>query len=637
MILVLLVALLALGLKSWLIAQRAQALYADARALATTVEPGLDANAIVEAGPLLSRLRADAAALREEAGPLLPVGPLLAWVPTYGPAIAAAGPLLDAAVELSAAADDGYAGLAPLLSGNKTGQPLGRAIVAQLSAEQPRLMRSRAAAARALELWPQLPIDALPAGLQPQLARLGTFLPEMIEGLDLAIAAPQLLGSAGPREYLIYAQNPDELRPTGGFISAAGTVTLSGGVFADVTLSDTSQLDDPTQYAYPDPPAALRRYMGIDQWLLRDSNWSPDFPTAARTGMELYEHMRGEPVGGVVALNPAALRLILGAIGPLSVEGTTVSADTLISYIRQGYDGEQGDGAQPWVVGRKSFLGPLATAIVARLEGPAGVDLPSLANAIEQALDARHMQVVLREPAAARLLARRGWDGALRVGHQDFLMVADANLGYNKVNPNIRQAITYTVDLSDLGAPLADLRVSYTHVLQDAAPCDQKRGFEVAAQIARYEDWMTGCYWNYSRVLSPRGARLIGGAAEPTPGTWMVTGEDVPGTPATLDEEAGASVMATFFVVPAGAQRETSLRYHLPPVTVAAPDGGWSYRLMVQKQSGSEDMPVTVRVRLPAGSALQAAFPTAELDSATGLVTLTFRLTQDQPIALTFR
>ena len=56
--------------------------------------------------------------------------------------------------------------------------------------------------------------------------KLDALLPLAQVGVDAALAAPEALGQNGPRTYLILAQNEDELRPTGGFISGAGRMTL---------------------------------------------------------------------------------------------------------------------------------------------------------------------------------------------------------------------------------------------------------------------------------------------------------------------------------------------------------------------------------------------------------------------------
>jgi hypothetical protein len=63
--------------------------------------------------------------------------------------------------------------------------------------------------------------------------------------LDGALSAPDLLGWSQPRTYLILAQNDDELRPTGGFITAIGVCASTTARYRDalraVVRGDTSR------------------------------------------------------------------------------------------------------------------------------------------------------------------------------------------------------------------------------------------------------------------------------------------------------------------------------------------------------------------------------------------------------------
>ena len=67
------------------------------------------------------------------------------------------------------------------------------------------------------------------------------------------------LGLWTPRSYLILAQNPDELRPTGGFITGVALVTGSRGRLVAFELSDANLVDDYAHVAYPAPPEPLER------------------------------------------------------------------------------------------------------------------------------------------------------------------------------------------------------------------------------------------------------------------------------------------------------------------------------------------------------------------------------------------
>lgn len=606
---VLVIVLALLALKGWLLYRQVHQLHADVQALSALAGRPLDAATLAEAGPLFAQARADAVALRGGAGPLLPVASLLGWLPRYGPTLAAAEPLLDLAVALTVAADESYTALAPLVLAGESSLLAGPRLAAGLAAEQPRLVRARVELARAGEISGQIAVETLPPALVEPLARIGAHLPDALDALDLAIALPDLAGVGGVRSYLVYAQNPDELRPTGGFISAIGTLSVEDGRIIALSLRDSGLVDEPGRVVYPEPPEPLYRYLGFELWLLRDSNWSPDFPTAARTGLALYRLIAGAELDGVIAVNPEALRLLIEVTGPLSIAGAPVTAANLVEYLREGGPAPAGAAGESWVMRRKAFLSDLAAGLKARLDEPAGLDPAALAAAVQRMLDERHLQVYLRQPSAARVLARRGWDGAVRTGDHDFLMLVDANLGYNKINPRIDTAITYSVDLAAPAAPGAELTVRYTHRLPPAELCDQSLGERSVLQITSYADWMTGCYWTYSRVLSPRGTRLISATAHPTPPAWMLTGAGDPGLALPAGDDGGASVTGAFLVVPQGGVLERRLHFQLPATVLHVEGDGWRYRLLVQKQAGSVAVPVTVEVRLPPGAVLRTSSP----------------------------
>lgn len=72
--------------------------------------------------------------------------------------------------------------------------------------------------------------------------------------------------------------------------------------------------------------------------------------------------------------------------------------------------------------------------------------------------------------------------------------------------------------------------------------------------------------------------------------------------------EGGASVFAGIFVLPPAQSVTIEMSYELPPdVVVAAPDGGWNYQLRVQKQPGTEAVPIEIEVLLPEGYAIEGA------------------------------
>ena len=213
------------------------------------------------------------------------------------------------------------------------------------------------------------------------------------------------------------------------------------------------------------------------------------------------------------------------------------------------------------------------------------------------------------------------------------MLVVDANVGYNKVNGHIEQRMAYTVDLSDPRSPVATLMISHTNRLNTTGPCRQWRG---DAGPLRYAQVADNCYWNYLRVLVPRGSQLVGIRTNPVPGEWMLSGRGDTGTVTVSQGEAGTHVLSTFLVVPFDETRVTVLRYRLPPGVLTEEAYGQHYRLKLQKQSGREAIPVTLQIDLPPQATLISAAPTPSRVSDHSLV-IDLDLARDQTVDVIFR
>jgi len=410
---------------------------------------------------------------------------------------------------------------------------------------------------------------------------------------------PDVLGLRAPRHYLIVAQNQDELRPTGGFITGVALVTVAGGRPTAFSLTDANAVDDFTRGPYPAPPAPLQRYMLSELWVLRDANWSPDFPAAAQTMRELYALGQGQAVDGVIAFDQTALQRLLAVLGPVEVAALAepVTAENFLDLMRQAWSDTP---PAEWGTERKEFMGPLAQALLARLTatrdpgtflalGRAGLDL----------LAERHVLIALPEPPVAGFLAQRGWDGAVRPGDHDFLMVVDANLGFNKVNAAIAQYLAYHVDLTNPAAPLATLTVTYTNTVPTAKACVH---FGVANASTQYGDYLNDCYWDYWRVLLPGGAAVLSAPANAVPGAELLSGQ-ADRAPAEIGPgPAGTTQVAGLFVLAPLAAHTTGLTYQLPPAALDTTRRGQAvYRLHVQKQAGTGALPLALTLTVPAG------------------------------------
>ena len=556
---------------------------------------------------LVRDLRADVVALDRRAGVLVRFAPILGWLPSLGGDMQAAPHLLAVADGMTDAGVLVCDTFEPLLvsfeSEDRSGFSLEDA-VPLLAEKSPDLNRALTAVGLAQDGWEQVETGSLSPWVAEKTGPLEWAIPLLRAGLAAATVAPDLLGIDEPQTYLVLALNEDELRPGGGLISGVGEVRLEDGRLEAMTFRDSYAVDDFDQ-PYPDPPEPLRRYLGLDLWVFRDSNWSPDFPTAAQQAIPLYRPGHPVAVDGMVALDQRALVSLVGALGPVEVEGAEapVTGETVIAYIRQAWAPEDGSIGRGWWKQRKAFMGVLATAVWDRVQS-GQVDWISLANTLMRLLGEKHLLIWSSHPTVAAILAEQGWDGAMRPGTLDFLMLVDANVGYNKASGRVQESMSYQVDLHQSPAE-AIFTVVYTHTSRVEIPCNHEDRYEFP-----YEQMMDRCYWNYLRVYVPQGSHLVDATRIPIPGDALYSGDGESGEVMVQPTEEGPWLtFAALDVLPPASTHTRVFTWTLPVGVIQWDQGEGSYTLRVQKQPGSRNRQLSVRVRVPEGSTLLGTSP----------------------------
>jgi hypothetical protein len=585
---------------------------------------------------LAQDLRDDIITVKQEVGLLVTAAPLFGWLPHFGGDLQVAPQLLATADGLSEAGAIACAALAPMLDAfDQSGTPSGgfsiEQVVRMLADHRSDLDRAVVAANRSQAAWVHVDYRRLSPSLARRAELLDRSLPLVRAGVGLLSIAPDLLGVNGQRTYLIVAQNEDELRATGGYITGVGEVQLQGGHLAAMTFRDSYAVDDFSQ-PYPDPPEPLYRYMQIDQWVFRDSNWSPDFPTTAQQIVSLYRHGYPLRVDGVIALDQHGLQELVGALGPLDVKeaDAPITGENIIAYIRRAWAPSDGVLTGQWWSQRKSFMGPLAEAAWERIKnGQFGAVV--LGQTIVRMLEQKHVLIYSRDARAAKLLAERGWNGALRFDSGDALMVVDSNVGYNKSNARIREELAYQVDLRS-PTPQATLTLTYTHTSKANYPCKPEIRYDPV-----YEQAMDRCYFDYLRVYVPPGSQLLDATRISVPGQALFSGKSEPGSVSARPAMEGPGIVfEVMAVLPTAATQTRAFMWALPPNVVKWEESDGWYLLHVQKQPGTLGHPLTVRVRLPEKSTLVEAMPEQIVWEGEWLV-YQATLERDQDIRLHFR
>lgn len=616
-----------LGWTGWKLYGYARRLQANVGQLQALAAPGaldkIQPADLLALQPQIAALDDDIQGLARTVQPFMFITPALGWLPRIGPEAAQAQPVLALATHTSAAGRLAFDGLTPVLSAWQDKQAAGsltERIIPALAAAAPQFEQVAARLDMAAAARRQINTTGFSARPQGLLDRFDAALPllqTLVAGAELA---PALLGAEAPRSYLLVAQNNDELRAAGGFISGIGILRLDKGqISAD--LQDAYSVDN-WALPHPDAPAPLARFMQADVLALRDANWSPDFPSSAQVIQGLYQLNKNVGVDGVIAFDLNFVQALVGALEPLNMPGyqRPLTGGNVITAMRtiwaQPLDSETtvtptSGGGSDWWKHRKDFMGDLMRATLEKAQG-GDIRPGSLLFAIKEALDRRHLLISVNDPAVQALLAESGWNGALQPGSGDFVALVDSNVGWNKVNGRVEQTLAYTVTLSADGAAQAELVVTYHH----PAAATLTSCVHEARYGNTYEDMMERCFFDYVRLFAPEGAVL------------RTTDGLEPGTTGAAPGERGTSEMHGYFVMLPGSTHTVRFVYDLPPQVFQ--QGG--YTLRIQKQPGTRAWPLQVTVRLPADGSWQATPTDAQVQA--GLVTWRTTLAQDRSLVV---
>ncbi len=295
---------------------------------------------------------------------------------------------------------------------------------------------------------------------------------------------PSIAGSQGEqKKYLILFQNNNELRPTGGFLTAYSIVLIENGKIFPEKSDDIYELDQKFSKRIP-IPESLGRYLTTEKyWNLRDMNISPDFKVSMDTFFEHYQSVRGEPedVDGIIAVDTLVLTKLLEVLGPVEVPGYgTFSAQNdsrcdcpqvvyaLSEIITKPTPYHRED--------RKGILGPMMSAILQKTYGAPKQHWPELFALLWDSIQARSVQMYFMDETAQRAAQNANAAGRLTLEeNSDFLAIVDANLGGAKSNLFTESEIKLTIDGPENGYLTNNLEITYKNT-RKADNCNLEAG-----------------------------------------------------------------------------------------------------------------------------------------------------------------
>ena len=635
-----------LGVKGWRIGRAVQSLLAQQAAAESLIAEGITGIDPTQANEMVQTIRQNVVTLHQETAVFMPLTPYLGWLPKVGPLAVAAPHLMEMADAGTETAVYAYDGLKPALTllqaETNSGAPLPQ-LVNILAEARPNLALAQQSFQRVVVARNQISNEEqFPEQIQTAFQLFDEWLPLAQDGLIMVQVLPNILGHEEQRNYLLLAQNEDELRATGGFISGIGLLTLDNGDILSLDFQDASTFDleslavNSASYDYP--PQPLQELMGLDYLLLRDANYWPDFPISAQKAIELYQIGRPDAqIDGVIAIDQQFIALLVEATGPIPVAGsdTVITGANTVQSFRDAFNIKEGQSNAEWFQNRKAFLSTFSAAIRQKIETePASLDMVTLARNMFAALDSRHLQLYLADPEVTAVLNQLDWDGRLEnPTNQDFLLVLDTNMGFNKSNLHIDRATKYEIDLA-APEPQAHVTITYHHSgPTNEAPCFQTVSYDNAPTYAEVADQ---CYFNFLRVYTPLESELNWTTQHIIPGEMTVTGIPWERSGQAINEFADFRTFTNFMMVPRSQTLQTEMAYTLPETAVQQQDNHQTYQLWLRKQAGMEPEAVTIAITLPEGAVvLDTQSPEAPVVDGR-LVTFTFDLVEDSLVVLDF-
>lgn len=559
----------------------------------------------------------------------------LGWLPVVGPNIAAAPHLLQIADSLLTAVhslDVAYSPLAEkaLGSGHGSGSSL-ELLMGASQVDGGALADARANVDTALRARRQIADTAtLHPKLQSVLDDVDKLLDALDKGVSAAQAAPDLLGVNRPQHVLVLIENADELRATGGFITASAYIVIDQGhLETPVVLSSNSpQLNRDDRFQYQVPPPPFFKYMHLQRWYFQDANWWADFPASATKAAELYSAGMDVPVDTVMAINQYTIRDLIGIVGPITLDdGAVITQDNAIESLQALWSQNLAENGPE---GRKVFIKRLAPLLISKMLNSKDTQTLMKAWGAQKALSQRHDLLIYSTDARIQELSQRmGMDGSIPMGKSDYVYFLDTNVGWNKVDLILQREMAYHINLASLAQPSAQLDVTYRNPgpgrFSGPACISEKPTSPTYA--GRADD----CYADFIRLYLPDGAQLVTSPTLKFPDSYVGQPDQDAAHFIPFPGERDKEIFGALLVIAIRKQKSLSFTYTLPPQMIfdVTPSGDLVYNLTFQKQPGRQSFPVTIAVTLPQGIPISSITPKPTSQDGQ---TLAFQLSADADI-----
>jgi Protein of unknown function (DUF4012) len=442
--------------------------------------------------------------------------------------------------------------------------------------------------------------------LRPVVSRIDRFEAEVAEARPEADAArtavdvgPTLLGSGGSARYLVLFTTPVEARGRTGFPGNYAELLVTDGKLSMPRFGRISELEQggtpPEERVITEPADYLARYGRFDvRGTWQNITMSPDFETIASVAAQLYPQSGGQPVNGVLSVDPEGLAALMRLTGAIDVPGLPeqLTQDNTARFLMLDQYVQFADQTQR----RVDLLETVARTTFDRLTS---ADLGSpreLSDVLDPVVDGGHIQFAAVDPDIAGQLVDSGVTGRMPPFDRgdDLVTVTTANAGGSKIDLFLHRTEQYSVRWDpETGQVSSTLKVT----LENTAPAGGLPNYVIGNLVGLPR----GTNRSFVSIYSP----------------FDLAASRVGGQPAPVQSELEADyhVYSTFVDIPPGASVDIEL-------DLTGSLEGRDYRLEMPAQPFATADAMAVTVQTTGGEEIVSRQAEVAGDTATWLTTL---------------
>ncbi|MFO0703244.1 MAG: DUF4012 domain-containing protein [Patescibacteria group bacterium] len=327
---------------------------------------------------------------------------------------------------------------------------------------------------------------------------------EYLSIADVVLARfDELFGKNAPKLYVVFFGNNNELRPGGGFIGSFALVKVENLKIREWKVYDVYDADGQLK-ARVRPPDPISTYLHQPFYFLRDSAFTPDFPTNALVAEDFLKKELNIPsIDGAFMVTFASIESILRYVGPIYVP----EYKTTITYENAYYKTQTfaEDNFFPGSTKKRDFLDALLSELIIKFTEP--IEAAKILLSVRESFDNKQIAGYFKDDALQSVFEEFHWSGrqispsclsvSLKSGNKNvafckalYVYPVEANLGVNKANANVKRSYKLNTRITQNGEIEGEFITDFTNdSIKDVFP--------------------GGPYKNYYQIYFPKDTKII--------------------------------------------------------------------------------------------------------------------------------